>query len=98
LRAEASAALFREWNFSEAPAVFAHHDNGGLVSLCLLLQHNIDFASLCLIDVAALSRTQDIPFFLPQRTICSYNCVVSSQIDPYHSYHPLLPPHLKLKP
>jgi len=62
LRAEASAALFRSWNLLSPPAVFAH-DNGGLVSLRLLLQHDIQFASLCLIDVVALSRTEDIPFF-----------------------------------
>lgn len=62
LRAEASAALFRSWNFSSAPHVIAH-DNGGVVSLRMLLQHGLQFASLCLIDVVALSRTEDIPFF-----------------------------------
>lgn len=62
LRADASAALFRSWDLANPPHVLAH-DNGGLVSLRLLLQHNITFASLCLIDVVALSRTAEIPFF-----------------------------------
>lgn len=61
LRAEASAALFRSWNLS-SPHIIAH-DNGGLVSLRMLLQHGLNFGSLCLIDVVALSRTEEIPFF-----------------------------------
>jgi len=87
LRAEASAALFRKWDFSEPPAVFAH-DNGGLVSLRLLLHHNIQFASLCLIDVVALSRTEDIPLF----KLVAGNEQVFSAIPPHliegfvHSY------------
>ena len=59
LRAEASAALFKHWDMSSPPHVVAH-DNGGLVSLRLLLDHGIKFASLCLIDVVALG-----PFGLP---------------------------------
>jgi len=62
LRAIASAALITSWNLSTPPHVVAH-DNGGLVSLRLLLQHSISFASLCLIDVVALTRTEPIPFF-----------------------------------
>jgi pimeloyl-ACP methyl ester carboxylesterase len=62
LRAEASAALFKHWNLSSHPHVVAH-DNGGLVSLRLLLQHDILFTSLCLVDVVVLSRKAEIPFF-----------------------------------
>ncbi len=53
LRAEASAALFKHWDLASPPHVVAH-DNGGLVSLRLLLQHDITFATLCLIDVVAM--------------------------------------------
>jgi len=59
LRAEASAALFKHWDMASPSHVMAH-DNGGLVSLRLLLDHSIKFASLCLIDVVALG-----PFGLP---------------------------------
>lgn len=61
LRAEASAALFRHWDMASPPHVVAH-DNGGLVSLRLLMQHGIDFASLCLIDVVVAGRS-GLPFF-----------------------------------
>jgi pimeloyl-ACP methyl ester carboxylesterase len=59
LRAEASAALIKHWHLASPPYVVAH-DNGGLVSLRLLLEHDINFASLCLIDVVAIG-----PFGLP---------------------------------
>lgn len=59
LRAEASAALIEHWNLHTSPHVVAH-DNAGLVSLRLLLEHEIKFSSLCLIDVVALG-----PFGLP---------------------------------
>jgi pimeloyl-ACP methyl ester carboxylesterase len=59
LRAEASAALFKHWDLTSAPHVVAH-DNGGLVSLRLLLEHGITYSSLCLIDVVAIG-----PFGLP---------------------------------
>ena len=59
LRAEASAALFKHWDMASPPHVVAH-DNGGLVSLRLLLEHSTKFASLCLIDVVAMG-----PFGLP---------------------------------
>ena len=59
LRAEASAALFKHWDMARPPHVVSH-DNGGLVSLRLLLEHSIKFASLCLIDVVAIG-----PFGLP---------------------------------
>jgi pimeloyl-ACP methyl ester carboxylesterase len=59
LRAEASAALFKYWDMASPPHVVSH-DNGGLVSLRLLLDHSIKFASLCLIDVVAIG-----PFGLP---------------------------------
>jgi len=62
LRATASAALITSWALPTAPHIIAH-DNGGLVSLRLLLQYSISFASLCLIDVVALTRTAPIPFF-----------------------------------
>lgn len=87
LRAEASAALFRSWNLPHPPHVVAH-DNGGLVSLRLLLQHNISFASLCLIDVVALSRTEGIPFF----QLVAENKAVFDAVPPHliegfvHSY------------
>jgi len=53
LRAEASAALFKHWDMAGPPHVVSH-DNGGLVSLRLLLDHSIKFASLSLIDVVAI--------------------------------------------
>ena len=53
LRAQASAALFQHWNLSKPVHVVAH-DNGGLVSLRLFLEHSIKFASLCLIDVVVM--------------------------------------------
>lgn len=59
LRAEASAALFAHWNMTNPPHVVCH-DNAGLVSMRLLLDHGIKFASLCLIDVVAIG-----PFGLP---------------------------------
>ena len=59
LRAEASAALFKHWDMASPPHVVSH-DNGGLVSLRLLLDHGITFASLCLVDVVAIG-----PFGLP---------------------------------
>lgn len=59
LRAEASASLFKHWDLKSPPHVVAH-DNGGLVSLRLQLEHKITFGSLCLIDVIALG-----PFGLP---------------------------------
>lgn len=61
LRAEASAALFKQWNLQRPPHVVCH-DNGGLVSLRLLLQHQIKFQSLCLIDVVVLGAS-GLPFF-----------------------------------
>lgn len=61
LRAEASAALFKHWDLKELPNVVCH-DNGGLVSLRLLLQHQIKFKSLCLIDVVVLGAS-GLPFF-----------------------------------
>jgi pimeloyl-ACP methyl ester carboxylesterase len=59
LRAEASAALLKHWNLTSSPHLVCH-DNGGLVSLRLLLEHDIKVMSLCLIDVVALG-----PFGLP---------------------------------
>jgi pimeloyl-ACP methyl ester carboxylesterase len=76
LRAEASAALFKHWNFSSPPHVVAH-DNGGLVSLRLLLQHDVKFASLCLIDVVALG-----PFGLPFFKLVAENEKVFKAIPP----------------
>ena len=40
LRAEASAALFKHWAMASPPHVVVH-DNGGLVSLRLLLEYKI---------------------------------------------------------
>ncbi|KAK4694389.1 hypothetical protein P7C71_g3194, partial [Lecanoromycetidae sp. Uapishka_2] len=62
LRAEASAALFKHWDLASPPHVVSH-DNGGLVSLRLLLEHDIKFASLCLIDVVAIGPFGGLPFF-----------------------------------
>ena len=59
LRAQASAALFQHWSLARPPHIVAH-DNGGLVSLRLYLEHGIRFQSLCLVDVVALG-----PFGLP---------------------------------
>ena len=61
LRAAASAALFSSWKLNGQPHVVAH-DNGGLVSLRLYLEHDIEFASLCLIDVVAIGP-YGLPFF-----------------------------------
>jgi len=77
LRAEASAALFKHWNMSSLPHVVAH-DNGGLVSLRLLLQHDIKFASLCLVDVVALG-----PFGLPFFKLVAENEAVFTAIPPH---------------
>lgn len=61
LRAEANAALFKHWQLAKPPHIVAH-DNAGLVSLRLLLEHDINFASLCLIDVVAFGKSK-LPFF-----------------------------------
>lgn len=61
LRAEVAAAFISHLQLKTEPHVIAH-DNGGLVSLRLLLQHDIRFKSLCLIDVVALERS-GLPFF-----------------------------------
>ncbi|KAI9727234.1 MAG: hypothetical protein M1828_006853 [Chrysothrix sp. TS-e1954] len=76
LRAEASAALFKHWNLSQPPHVLAH-DNGGLVSLRLLLEHGIRFSSLCLIDVVALG-----PFGLPLFDLVANNLAVFQKLPP----------------
>ena len=76
LRAEASAALFKHWNMASPPHVVSH-DNGGLVSLRLLLDHGIEFASLCLIDVVAIG-----PFGLPFFKLVAENEGVFSAIPP----------------
>jgi pimeloyl-ACP methyl ester carboxylesterase len=76
LRAEASAALFKHWDLASPPHVVAH-DNGGLVSLRLLLQHNIKFASLCFIDVVAIG-----PFGLPFFKLVAENEAVFTAIPP----------------
>ena len=69
-RAQASAALFQHWNLLEKPHIVAH-DNGGLVSLRLFLEHEIGFASLCLIDVVAMG-----PFGLPFFKVVANNLSV----------------------
>lgn len=61
LRAEGNAALIKHWDLKYPPHVVAH-DNGGLVSMRLLLQHGIKFASLCLVDVVVLPSS-GLPFF-----------------------------------
>ena len=76
LRAEASAALFKHWDMTNPPHVVAH-DNAGLVSLRLLLEHGIRFASLCLIDVVAIG-----PFGLPFFKVVAENEGVFAAIPP----------------
>ena len=76
LRAEASAALFKHWDMARPPHVVSH-DNGGLVSLRLLLDHRIEFASLCLIDVVAIG-----PFGLPFFKLVAENEAVFTAIPP----------------
>ena len=76
LRAEASAALFKHWDMASPPHVVSH-DNGGLVSLRLLLDHGIKFASLCLIDVVAIG-----PFGLPFFKLVAENEGVFKAIPP----------------
>lgn len=78
LRAEASAALFKHWNLPRRPHVVAH-DNGGLVSMRLLLQYGIEFASLSLIDVVVVG-----PFGLPFFKLVAEN----------HSVFEAIPPHM----
>ena len=77
LRAEASAALFKHWDLARPPHVVAH-DNAGLVSLRLLLEHGIKFASLCLIDVVAIG-----PFGLPFFKLVAENEAVFKAIPPH---------------
>jgi pimeloyl-ACP methyl ester carboxylesterase len=72
-RAEASAALIKHWNLPQPPHVVAH-DNGGLVSLRLLLQQDIQFSSLCLVDVVT-SGSSALPFF---KTIAENESVFKS--------------------
>lgn len=62
LRAEASAALFRHWKLVPEQVHVIAHDNGGLVSLRLFLEHGIKYKSLCLIDVVAIGPFGS-PFF-----------------------------------
>ena len=76
LRAEASAALFRHWDMSSPPHVVAH-DNGGLVSLRLLLDQSIKVASMCLVDVVAIG-----PFGLPFFKVVAENEAVFAAIPP----------------
>lgn len=76
LRAEASAALFNHWDLESLPHVVSH-DNGGLVSLRLLLDHDITFASLCLVDVVAIG-----PFGLPLFKLVAENEGVFTAIPP----------------
>jgi pimeloyl-ACP methyl ester carboxylesterase len=76
LRAEASAALFKHWNLPRPPHVVAH-DNGGLVSLRLRLEHQIPLASLCLVDVVAIG-----PFGLPFFKLVAENQAVFTAIPP----------------
>lgn len=77
LRAEASAAVFKHWDLATPPHVVAH-DNAGLVSLRLLLEHGIKFASLCLIDVVAIG-----PFGLPFFKLVAENEAVFKAIPPH---------------
>ena len=77
LRAEASAALFKHWDLASPPHVVAH-DNAGLVSLRLLLEHGIKLASLCLIDVVAIG-----PFGLPFFKLVAENEAVFKAIPPH---------------
>lgn len=76
LRAEASAALFKHWGLESPPHVVSH-DNGGLVSLRLLLEHDVKFASLCLIDVVAMG-----PFGLSFFKLVAENEAVFAAIPP----------------
>lgn len=53
-QAEAFACLLGKWNLSEYPHVIAHN-NGGLIALRASLNHGAEYASLCLVDVDAIS-------------------------------------------
>ena len=77
IRAEASAALFKHWDLASPPHVVAH-DNAGLVSLRLLLEHGMTFASLCLIDVVAIG-----PFGLPFFKLVAENEAVFAALPPH---------------
>lgn len=78
LRATASAALISHWNLNpQTPPHIIAHDNGGLVSLRLLLQHSIKTSSLILIDVVAVP-----PFGLP------FFKLVAENLDVFHAIPP----------
>lgn len=53
-QAEAFACLLKQWDLPERPHVIAH-DNGGLIALRASLNHGAEYASLCLVDVVAVS-------------------------------------------
>lgn len=78
LRTIASAALINHWNLptTHPPHIIAH-DNGGLVSLRLLLTHSISMSSLTLIDVVAIP-----PFGLPFFKLVAENLEVFQAIPP----------------
>ncbi|KAL8994285.1 MAG: hypothetical protein Q9169_005701 [Polycauliona sp. 2 TL-2023] len=60
-QAEITAALFRHWGFDRPPHVIAH-DNAGLVSLRMVLEHGCIYKSLTLVDVVAVGPW-GLPFF-----------------------------------
>ncbi|KAL9089223.1 MAG: hypothetical protein Q9165_005791 [Trypethelium subeluteriae] len=80
LRAEASAALFKHWDLKEPPHVVAH-DNGGLVSLRLFIEHGLKFASLCLIDVVAIGPFGSPFFQLVANNLSVFQALPASFVD-----------------
>ncbi|KAL8849165.1 MAG: hypothetical protein Q9221_005842 [Calogaya cf. arnoldii] len=84
-QAEVTAALFNHWGLKtgndarppQAPHVIAH-DNAGLVSLRMALQHNCVYKSLTLIDVVAVG-----PWGLPFFKLVAENADVFNAIPPH---------------
>ncbi|KAL8643595.1 MAG: hypothetical protein Q9226_008256 [Calogaya cf. arnoldii] len=83
-QAEVTVALFNHWGLKtgnyarppQAPHVVAH-DNAGLVSLRMALQHNCVYKSLTLIDVVAVG-----PWGLPFFKLVAENADVFNAIPP----------------
>ncbi|WP_293784904.1 alpha/beta fold hydrolase [uncultured Aeromicrobium sp.] len=75
VQAELFAHLLGEWGL-ERPHVVAH-DFGGVVSLRARLLHGARYASLCLVDVVALS-----PWGSPFFTLVKENADVFAQVPP----------------
>ena len=80
-QAEITAALFASWAQSSNQPFLPHviaHDNAGLVTLRMALQHQVQYRSLTLIDVVAVG-----PWGLPFFKLVAENEDVFSQLPPH---------------